>query len=107
MKKKHVNSMSYDHVTVVNRYPILPWLSRGTDGQTDRCTVMCNLVPRFHSVLTWEIWVQDYSHVITKISGMDRLPNFLRYGVPRILYFKKIVCKLSMASPFKPVNNGV
>ena len=101
-KKKNVNSMNYDHVTVVNRYPILQlsidhnmdgcyqvkhrlqaptlarkfdilhWLSCGTDGQTDRCTVMCNLVPRSHSVLPWEIWVRDYSHVITKISGMDR-----------------------------------
>ena len=30
--------------------------------------------------------------MITKISGMDRLPNFLRYGVPLILYSKEIVC---------------
>ena len=26
--------------------------------------------------------VRAYGHVITKISGMDRLPIFLRYGAP-------------------------
>ena len=45
--------------TLVRRFDITHWFSCGADGLA-------------------------YSHMITKISGVDRLPNFLRYLAPLV-----------------------
>ena len=60
LKKKHVNSMSYDHVTVVNRYPIL---QLSIDHYMDGCyqvkhRLQAPTLARKFDILHWLSWVR-------------------------------------------------